>query len=54
MIMSEARKQIVASGYVARISKSCFALCIVFVVPFDCSMAMELNAMRIVMSTAWA
>ena len=51
IIMSDARNQIVVSGYVARQSRSCFAFSIVFVVPLDCLMAIELKAIRTVMST---
>jgi hypothetical protein len=51
-LLQEARKQLVASVYVARKLRSCFFFCIIFVVPLDCMMAMELNAMRTVVSTA--
>ncbi len=53
-IMSKALNYMVASGYVVRGSRSCFAFCIVFAVPFDCSMAIKLRAIKTVMLTAQA
>ena len=53
-IMLDARYQMVGSGCVPRYSNNCLAFDIVFVVPRVCSLAIELRAMRTVMSTARA
>ncbi len=54
MIMSDAQYQTVGLGFAAKWSRSCLAFFIVLVVPFVCSMAIELRVMRTVMSTAQA